>query len=116
MATVDSELVRRELKALINLSNAVKNQVRQMFEQLENDPSVFDALDETDPSIPDEFENVILRKVYIRHGRHDYRVIFAHWILPEEDHVDILLVFPRKKQGYSIDWQWVSDRLRDSGP
>ena len=95
-----------------SLSQGVKKQVKTMFEQLESDPAAYPELAEIHPSIASEFSNVTLRKVYIRQGRHDFRVIFAHWKLDDDEHVDLLLAFPRSK-GYEIDWGWIADRMKE---
>ena len=59
------------------------------------------------------FPNVTLRKVKITHGRHDYRIIVAHWDLGDAgEHVDGLYAFPRKA-GYDIDWNAVETLLGD---
>jgi hypothetical protein len=113
MATIDSSLVQGAIKRMISTSPAVKSLVRKMFRQLEADASIYEELDSVDQSITEEFNSVVLRKVYITTHRHNYRVIFAHWTAIE--HVDILMAFPRK-DGYEIDWSWVLKIMLDRDP
>ena len=112
MATIASHLIAREIHKMNGLSQGVKKQVKTMFKQLESDPAAYPELAGIHPSIASEFSNVTLRKVYIRQGRHDLRVIFAHWKLDDDEHVDLLLAFSRGK-GYEIDWGWIAKRLEE---
>lgn len=115
MASIDSSLVRQEIKSIIATSQALKKQVKAMFERLETVPSFYDELDEIDPTIAAEFSNLTLRKVYLTTRRHDFRVVFAHWKIEDLEHVDLLLAFPRKR-GYAIDWEWLAGVLHDVKP
>jgi hypothetical protein len=113
MATIDSSYVERELRAVIASSQAVRSAVRRTLERLEQDPSTFPELEWVPPAIRREFPDVTLRKIAIRSGRHDYRLVVAHWRLEEgREHVDVLYAFRRRK-GYAIDWDWVDSVLRD---
>ena len=112
--TVDSSLVKAAIVRMNQTSQAVKSLVIEMFKVLESNPSQYSPLDEVDPAIQMEFPNVTFRKVAIRSYRHKFRVIFAHWKIDEsEEHVDVLLAFPRKG-GNELDWDWISDMLGDS--
>ncbi len=115
MATIDSSLVRQELKSIIASSQGLAQQAKPVFERLETDPSTFDKLEHVDPAVEAEFSNVTLRKAYLTSGRHDIRIIFAHWNDNDIDHVDLLLAFPRK-QGYEIDWAWIANILHKVDP
>jgi len=111
MASIDSSLVKDEIKRLISLSQSAKKQVRNVFTRLEADPSEFEELQYVSPDVAARFENVTIRKVKITGKNHDYRMIVAHWILSDDsEHVDVLLVFARE-QGYAIDWDWVEATL-----
>lgn len=113
MASIDSHLVAREIHAINGLSQGMKKQIKAMFKQLESDPSAYRELDAVDPSITSDFPDVTLRKAYIRQHRHNFRVIFAHWKLNDDDeHVDLLVAFPRK-ENYDIDWEWIAKRLEE---
>ena len=113
MATIDSHLIRQELKAICATSNALNAQVKLMLEQLETDPSSFDELDTVDGEISRDFPKVTLRKIYLTSNPQNFRVIAAHW--EELDHVDLILAFPRGK-GYHIDWAWLAKILSDRDP
>jgi hypothetical protein len=54
-----------------------------------------------------------MRKVYLTHRKHNYRLVFLHRTPPDgSEHVDVLLAF-RRKEGYAIDWNSVADLLRE---
>jgi len=81
------------------------------LEQLESDPTKFPPLDRVHSRIHTLFPSVTLRKVKIVSGRHDFRIVVAHWDRGEhEDHVDGVYAFPRKA-GYPIDWEQVEQIL-----
>lgn len=112
MATIDTDLVDRELRAIISTSNIIKKQLYDALERMEQDPSVFEELGEVHPAIQDMPNLVAIRKVVLTHRRHDFRIVFAHWTLEDEsEHCDLLLAFPRRS-GYKIDWSWVDRVLR----
>jgi hypothetical protein len=115
MATIDSSFVRQEIKRIIATGQGMAKRLKALFEKLESDPSQFDELDELDPAIADEFSNVTLRKAYLTSGKHDFRIVFAHWKDTDFEHVDLLLAFPRKR-GYAIDWNWMGDILHKVDP
>jgi hypothetical protein len=113
MATIDSSLVRNELRAIRDTSNVLKKQLKDMFKQLQKDPSEFSAME----VVPKDLirDDLTFRKVYLEHQSHTFRVVFVHWTFPDDpdrpEHVDIILAFPRKN-GYKIDWDWVRDRVK----
>src|ERR1700730_9854048 len=108
MATLDTRLVYRELCAIRDTSQAVKSLLRDVLERIEKNPSSFPLLEDVPQNIA-ERPNLFLRKASIRTHKHNFRLVFAHWTFPDhpghQDHVDILLAFPRK-YGYKIDWAW----------
>jgi hypothetical protein len=112
MASLDTSLVDHELKRIIRTSQAIKKLTARVLEQIEEDPSSFKKLDEI-PRALREIEHLTeIRKAYITHRKHDFRLIFAHWTFEDgAEHVDVLLAFPRKA-GYSIDWEQVEEWLR----
>ncbi len=114
MATLDTSYVRKELKAIIASSRAVARLVQNSLEALEADPSQFPEIEFVPPDILRDYPAATLRKVYIEHDRHSFRLIVAHWAIDDaEDHVDVLYAF-RRKAGYPIDWRWVNEVLRQS--
>ena len=110
MATIDTRLVRRELRVIQDTSQGISKLLRKTLEQIESNPSAFSALE----IIPDRItalSNLVIRKAKITLGKHDFRLVFAHRTLDDgSEHVDMLLAFRRKK-GYEIDWDWVADAL-----
>lgn len=112
MASIDSSWVEEDLKKLIRTSSRLKDILKGVFLQLEEDPSVYEELTEVDPSLIKEFPHVTFRKIKLIHQRHDFRIIIAHYLLDEsQEHVDVLMVFPRKS-GYLIDWDWVESAVK----
>lgn len=109
MATVDTSQVQRELKRIIAASNALKTQLRDVLEQMENDPSVFPPLEDV-PSQMAQHPDICLRKVKLIAPKQEFRLVLVHWTFRDEpdreDHVDVILAFPRK-DNYPIDWQWI---------
>ena len=111
MATIDYSLVVDELRLIRDASKILKQLVRRMFEQLEENPGVYEELEEVDPSVCAAYQGLTLRKISLVHQHHSYRVIFAHWVISESgDHAELLLAFPRS-EGYRIDWQWIAQHL-----
>lgn len=112
MASIDTHLVRKELRAIAASSKAIKKLLYDALERLEENPSQFPALDDCPDDILKEYPHATLRKVRIERDPHSFRLVFVHWILPDDDgideHVDVIYAFPRKR-GYSIDWAWVND-------
>ncbi len=51
MATVSSRFVRKELKALIGLSQGIKKLVRHALERLESDPRSVESLENVPPDL-----------------------------------------------------------------
>lgn len=103
------------MKAIAASSKAVKKLLYDALEALEAAPSQFPALDECPEDLLAEYPHATLRKVYIERDPHRFRLIVIHWVLPEEDeeHVDVIYAFPRKR-GYSIDWEWVAEFMDES--
>ena len=111
MPTIDTSYVRQELRAISDCSNAVKTLLREALEQLESDPSCFEPLVDVPARITEAYPSVTLRKIKLQSGRHNFRLIAAHWARgAREDHVDILYAF-RRQDGYPIDWDWVDEIL-----
>jgi len=103
--------VRKIRMSLISLSNALRHLVRKALERIEADPSQFEELSDVPPRIREAYSGVVLRKVKIECGRHNYRLVFAHWTLADgKEHVDVLYAF-RRQAGYPIDWDDVDKVL-----
>ncbi|HET6881772.1 MAG TPA: hypothetical protein VFI31_16530 [Pirellulales bacterium] len=121
MASIDTHLVRKQLKAIAASSKAVKKLLYDALERLEENPSQFPALDECPEDLLREYPDATLRKVYIERDPHSFRLVIIHWVFPDEDgedeggeeHVDVIYAFPRKR-GYSIDWEWVAEFMNES--
>ncbi len=112
MATIDMSAVRQELLAIRDSSNAIKQSLRKVLEQLETDPSTFPELDFVPGSLQSAYPNITLRKVVLESGKHSFRLVVAHWTLNPEDHVDGLYAFPRRR-GYPINWKEVEAFLKE---
>lgn len=108
MASVDSSYVRDELRAVARTSNVVKKLLWEALEKLEEAPESFEELQDVPPDLKVKYPEATFRKIYIEHRRHSFRLIFIHWQIEPDDHVDIIYAFPRKK-GYAIDWEWVDE-------
>src|SRR5947209_4183394 len=105
MATIDASLVAKELRTLVKISQGVKKLLKRTLEEIERDPSAFEKLKDVPAELMNLESLVAYRKAKIISHKHDYRILFAHWKFEEgEEHVDLLLVFPRKDD-YRIDWQ-----------
>lgn len=111
MASIDTSLIRRELRAIEATSKRVSRLLYRALEKLEEDPAQFPELDYVHPRIEAVFAGVTLRKIKIVSGRHNFRIIIAHWSRGDyEDHVDGIYAFARQP-GYPIDWDWVQEVL-----
>ncbi|HEX5471107.1 MAG TPA: hypothetical protein VFW73_04440 [Lacipirellulaceae bacterium] len=117
MASIDTHLVRREIKAIAASSKAVKKLLYDALERLEENPSQFPELDDCPEGFATQYPNATLKKVRIERDPHSYRLIVVHWILtdddPPDEHVDIIYAFPRKR-GYPIDWTWVAEFMDEA--
>ncbi len=110
MPSLDTSLVDKELVRISKTSQSVKKLLRSTLEKIEKSPSAFPLLEEVPIDLA-EFENLIaIRKAKITNQRHDFRLIFAHWRFEADDHVDLLMAFPRKAD-YRIDWIWLKRTL-----
>jgi hypothetical protein len=79
---------------------------------IETDPSSFRPLKNVPADIADLGNLDGIRVAEIVHHKHSFRIIFATWLLSDNrEHSDLLLAFPRK-EGYEIDWEWVSEVLK----
>jgi len=114
MATIDTDRVDKELRAMIKTSNVIKAQLRSALEKLEKDPSEFERLKYVPPSLS-AFKNLdSIRKIKLISKKHDFRIVFAHWKFESgAEHSDLLIAFPRKA-GYDIDWDWIEQQLAES--
>ena len=81
MATIDTSYVRRELRAIADSSNAVKHLLRKALEKLEQNPSSFPPLEEVPGNLTASYPNLALRKIKLRSGKHNYRLVVAPWTL-----------------------------------
>ncbi|HVC94522.1 MAG TPA: hypothetical protein VND64_12565 [Pirellulales bacterium] len=114
MASVDTSLVRKELKAIAARSKVVRKLLYEALEGLEEDPSQYSELEMYPAELRQKYPDVVLRKVYIEHNPHNYRLVFIHWTFEDSsEHVDVIYAFPRKR-GYPIDWEQVEQFLRDA--
>jgi len=110
-ASIDTSYVRRELRAIASASHRVKHLLQNALEKIETSPSQFDELNYVSPKIKAAYSGVVMRKVRIQCGQHNYRLILAHWTFADgREHVDILYAFPRQ-DGYPIDWDEVGEML-----
>jgi hypothetical protein len=113
MATIDTSYVRQELRAIADSSNAVKHLLRKALEKLEQNPSSFPVLEEVPDNLTASYPNLTLRKIKLRSGKHNYRLVVAHWTLESgAEHVDVLYAF-RRQDGYPIDWTWLDSIAGD---
>ena len=91
MATIDTSYVRQELRAIADSSNAVKHLLRKALEELEQNPSSFPPLEEVPGNLTASYPNLTLRKIKLRSGKHNYRLVVAHWTLESgAEHADVL--------------------------
>jgi hypothetical protein len=110
-ASIDTSYVRRELRAMVAVSNAVRQRLRKALERIEADPSQFEELHDVPPRIRATYPGLVMRKVKIESRRHNYRLVLAHWTLADgKEHVDVLYAF-RRQAGYPIDWDDVDELL-----
>ena len=94
----------------------IRTLLRNALQTLERNPASFPALDHVPERITKAFPRVTLRKIRLVSGKHNFRIIVAHWDRGDrEDHVDGLYAFPRR-DGYPIDWDWVDRLLSDQEP
>jgi hypothetical protein len=115
-AEIDSRLVRGAIKRIRDTSQELKTLVRGMFEQLEANPAVYKPLDYVDPELAGRFPRAVFRKVYLRHQRHDFRVVFVHGRSANDiERVKLLLAFDRE-DGWRINWEILKESLGDEFP
>jgi hypothetical protein len=114
MASLDTSLIRQELRQIEAVSSGVSKLLYKALEGLESNPSQFAELTEVPDHIREQFNAVTFRKIKLEPGgKHSYRIVVAHWDRgSEEDHVDGLYAFPRK-DGFQIDWDEVAEWLAD---
>ena len=115
-AEIDSRLVRRAIENIRDASQELKKLVRAMFGQLESNPSFYQPLNFVDPELTARFPRAVFRKVYLRHQRHDFRVVFIHGETKGgQERVKLLLAFDRE-DGWNINWDVLKDALGDEFP
>ena len=111
MTTIDTRLVDGELRAMIKTSQGVKKRLKEILEAIERNPTGFPLIEDIPRSITSLGNLVGIRKAKVISGKHDFRLLFAHWRFEKgKEHVDLLLAFPRE-HGYQINWSWVEDHL-----
>src|SRR5437762_1493500 len=112
MATLDPRRVGKELKRIAATSQAVKHLLFETLEFIESQPASFAELTNVPAGVANLGHLSAIRKAKIVHRKHDFRLIFAHWRFEDEsEHVDLLLAF-RRRDGYEIDWNWVTETLQ----
>jgi hypothetical protein len=110
MATVSQRFVKKELRALIGLSQGIKKLVRAALERLESDPRSVDKLENVPPDLAGR-EDLYFPKLKITNGPHDYRIL-AFAIKKEGGDYFELLDIIKRQDGYHLDW----DSIRQSLP
>ena len=91
----------------------LKNLVRQALETVETDPASYPTLTDLPPDLVGR-PNTFIRKVPIRHQKHDYRMVYLHQLLEEGDQqVDFLYVCSREDDYRSLDWDVIRSFLQE---
>lgn len=114
-AEIDSRLVRDAIQKIRDTSQELKKLIRDMFRQLESDPAFYKPLNYVDPELAARFPHAVFRKVYLRHNRHDFRIVFAHGKRGGRERVKLLLAFDRE-DGWAINWDIFRNALGDDFP
>src|SRR5437016_2897171 len=76
-AVVRIGLVKKQVEAICRCSQRVKHLVREALERVKANPAAYSALERVPERIAG-IENCCVRKIEIRHGRHDYRMLYLH--------------------------------------
>lgn len=111
MAVVCIDLVQKQIMKIIKSSQRVKHLVRKALEAVENNPASFELLSEVPTDLVAD-KNVSVRKVAIKHQKHEFRLLFLHRVREDgEELVDFFYVHPRKDDYRSLDWDVVKEFL-----